>query len=57
MQTLGVKNGVLFQKFCFSLGTSYKELIWCTNHSNVHIHTFLKCWSLTLGCLLPREYP
>ena len=44
------KNGVLpvttlfFWKFCFSLRTSYKELIWYTNHANVHIHIFWKCW-------------
>ena len=43
----------LFWKFCFSLGTSYIELIWCTNHPNVHIHTFLKRWSFTLGCFFP----
>ena len=53
------KNGVLpittflFQKFCFSLGTWYIELIWCTNHPNVHIHTFQNCWSFTLGCFFP----
>ena len=43
----------LFLKFCFSLGTSYIELIWCTNHPSVHIHTFWKCWSFTLGCFFP----
>ena len=43
------KNRVLpvttffFQKFCFSLGTSYVELIWCTNHPNVHNNTFRRC--------------
>ena len=36
------KKGVLpapalfFWKFCFSLRTSYKELIWCTNNPNVY---------------------
>ena len=41
------KNGILpvatqfFWKFCFSLSTSYKELIWCTNDLNAHIPTFL----------------
>ena len=50
------KNGILtvttflFQKFCFSVGTSYIELIWCTNYPNVHIHTFRKHRSFTLGC-------
>ena len=37
-------------KFYFSLRTSYKELIWCTNHPEVHIHTFWKCWSFIWGC-------
>ena len=41
------KNGVLplptsfFWKSCFSLRTSYKELIWWTYYPNVHIHTFV----------------
>ena len=45
------KNGVLpvttlfFWKFCFSLRTSYKELICCTNNPNAHICTFCKRWS------------
>ena len=49
------KNGVLpvttsfFLKFCFSLGTSYKELIWYTNHTNVDIHTFRNSWSFIWG--------
>ena len=53
------KNGVLpvttflFQKFCFSLGTSYIELIWCTNHPDIHIRTCQKRWSFTLGCFFP----
>ena len=46
-------NHFPFSKICFSLGTSYIELIWCTNHPNVHIHTFRKCWSFTLGCFFP----
>ena len=32
----------LFWSFFISLGTSYIELIWCTNHPYVHIHTFQK---------------
>ena len=46
-----IKNGVFpvttlfFWKLCFSSRTSYKELIWCTNDPNVHIHTFRKRWS------------
>ena len=31
---------LFFRKFCFILRTSYKELIWRTNHPNIHIHTF-----------------
>ena len=34
-----------FCNFCFSLRTSHKELIQCTNDPNVHIHTFCKRWS------------
>ena len=44
----------LFQKFYFSLGTLHIGLIWCTKHiPNVHIHTFRKQWSFTLGCFFP----
>ena len=24
-------------------------------HPNVHIHTFRKCWSFTLGCFFPES--
>ena len=50
------KNGVLpvttlfFWKFCFSLRTSYKELICCTNNPNAHIFTFCKSWSFIWRC-------
>ena len=44
------KNSVLpviklfLWKFCFSLRTSYKKLIWCTNNLNAHIRTFsMRC--------------
>ena len=53
------KNGVLpvttffFWKFCFSLRTSHKELIWCTNYPNVHIPTFCKRWSFIWHCFFP----
>ena len=53
------KNGVLsvttllFWKFCFSVRTSYKELILCTNYLNVNIHLFRERWSFILGCLFP----
>ena len=40
----------VFRKFYFSFRTSYKELMWCTNHSNIHIHTSRKRWSLILRC-------
>ena len=39
------KNGVLpvttllFWKFCFSLGTSHKDLIWYYTHTHTHTHT------------------
>ena len=32
-------------KFCFSLRTSYRDLIWCTSNPNTHIGTFGKRWS------------
>ena len=47
------KKGILpittlfFPKSFFSLGTSYKELIRCTTHPNVHIHTSRQCCSFT----------
>ena len=41
---------LFFWKFCFSLKTLYKELTWWTNHPNLHIHNFWKCWTLILGC-------
>ena len=31
-----------FWKFCFSLRTLYKELIWYPNHGNAHIHILEK---------------
>ena len=37
----------------FSLRTSYKKLLWCTNDPNLHLHTFRKCWSFIWGGLLP----
>ena len=40
-------------KFCFSLRTSYKELIWCTIYPNGHIRIFCKPWSFTWGYFLP----
>ena len=36
-------------KFCFSLRTSYKELIWWTKERNVHFHIFPKPRSFIWG--------
>ena len=53
------KNGVLpvttlfFWKFCFSLRTSYKGMICCTNNSNAHICTFRNCWSFIWRSFFP----
>ena len=41
---------LFFWKFCFSLRTSYKELICCTNNPNAHICTFCKRWSSIWRC-------
>ena len=55
------KNGVLpvttlfFRKFCFSLRTSYKELIWYTNNPNAHIPTFCKRLSFISRCFFPES--
>ena len=38
-----------FWEFGCSVRTSNKELIWCTNDPNVHIHTFRKRWSFVWG--------
>ena len=52
-------NGVLpvttlyFQKFCFSLRTSCKELIWCINDPNANICTCFKRWSFIWLCFFP----
>ena len=45
----------IFRKFSFSLRTSYKELTWCTNHPNVHIHTFRKRWSFIWRGFFPMS--
>ena len=50
------KNAVLpetssfFWRFFFSLRTSYKVLIWCTNNPNGQIRTFYKRWSFIWRC-------
>ena len=43
-----------FSKDLFSLRAAYKNLIWRTNHPNVHIHTFRK---RVLRVLFLCEYP
>ena len=52
MEVLPVTT-LFFWNFCFSLRTSYKELICCTNNPNAHICTFCKCWSFIRGCFSP----
>ena len=53
------KNGVWpvttlhFWKFCFSLRTSYKEMIWCTNDPNAHIRTFCRRWNFIWRYFFP----
>ena len=55
----GLKNVVLpvtallFSKFCFSLITSYKELIWCTNDPDVYIPPLGKRWTFIWRCFFP----
>ena len=44
---------LFFRKFCFSLRTSYKELIWYTKHPNVHIQNFQTRWSFIWDCFFP----
>ena len=41
-----------FWKFCFSIRTSYEELVWCTNYPNIHIHPFRKGWRYIWRCFL-----
>ena len=43
-------NYFIFWKFCFSLRTSYTELICCTNNPNDHYCTFCKRWSFIWQC-------
>ena len=46
-----------FWKLCFSIRTSYKELIWCTNDTDFHIGTFCKHWSFIWGHFFFCECP
>ena len=43
-------NYFVFLKICSRVRTSSKELIRCTNYTNVHIHTFRKRWSFIWKC-------
>ena len=46
-------NYFIFFKICFSLRTSYKELICCTNNTNAHICTYCECWSFIWQSFFP----
>ena len=46
-------NYFIFLKFCFSLRTSYEELICCTSYPNFHIHTFRKHLRSIWGYFVP----
>ena len=46
-------NYFIFLNFFFRLRSSYKELVWCTNHPNLHICTFCKRWRFMWWCLFP----
>ena len=46
-------NYLFFWKFCFSLRTSYKELICCTNNPNIRICSFCKRSTFILWCFFP----
>ena len=41
--------------FYFFTLFSYKKLMWCTNYSNVHIHTSCKHWNIIWGCFSPTS--
>ena len=50
-------NYFISWKFCFSWRTSSKGLIWCSNYSNAHIHTFCERWIfLKWNLLFSNEY-
>ena len=44
---------LFFWKFWFSITTSCKELISCTNYPNVYIQAFRKRWSFIWWCFFP----
>ena len=47
------RNYLTFLKILFQFEHSYKELIWCTNDPNLHIHTFCERWSFIWRCFSP----
>ena len=47
----------LFWKFCFSLRTSYKVMIWCTGEPNSIFLLLVSAGVLFLTELFPCEYP
>ena len=48
-------NYFIFLKIGFRVRTSYKESVWCTSYSSVHIHTFYKRLSFISGWLFPAS--
>ena len=49
-------NYFIFWRFCFSLRTSYKDLIWYNNDPNAHIRTFCKRWRFVWRCFFPVSF-
>ena len=49
-------NYFIFWKFCFSLRTSYKEMVWCIKNPNDHIRTFCQRWSFIWRYFFPKFY-
>ena len=45
---------VFFWNVCFSLRTCYEEIVWCTNHPNLHIYAFRRSCSFIWGCRSSR---
>ena len=45
----------IFSKILFQIKNLYEELISCTNHPNVRIHTFRKRLSFILGGFFPES--
>ena len=43
---------IIYCKARIIISCSYKGLIWCTNYTNVYIHSIRKRWSFIFGCFL-----